>query len=114
MEDPTGFAIRYVWTAQADGPALQSGIKSREYITPYRPIIISTPGNKKEPRKRGRKGGGIGFIRLISAKQTDTIPCYIDKEWTYRKTLMKDKKHAIAEVQAKLYKQSYCPGNYMG
>ncbi|KAI7876923.1 hypothetical protein K492DRAFT_134714 [Lichtheimia hyalospora FSU 10163] len=75
MEDPAGFAIRYVWTAQADGPALQSGIKSREYITPYRPIIISTP----------------------------------DKEWTYRKTLMKDKKHAIAEVQAKLYKQSYCP-----
>lgn len=47
MEDPAGFAIRYVWTAQADGPALQSGIKSREYITPYRPIIISTPGKKK-------------------------------------------------------------------
>ena len=45
MEEPSGFAIRYIWTAQADGPALQSGTKSREYITPYRPIIISTPGN---------------------------------------------------------------------
>ncbi|KAG2217277.1 hypothetical protein INT45_005379 [Circinella minor] len=43
MEEPSGFAIRYIWTAQADGPALQSGTKSREYITPYRPIIISTP-----------------------------------------------------------------------
>ncbi|KAI7859264.1 hypothetical protein BDC45DRAFT_432949 [Circinella umbellata] len=75
MEEPSGFAIRYIWTAQADGPALQSGTKSREYITPYRPIIISTP----------------------------------DKEWVYKSTLMKDKKHAIAEVQAKLYKQSYCP-----
>lgn len=45
MEEPKGFSIRYVWTAQVDGPALQSGIKSREYLTPYRPIIVSTPGN---------------------------------------------------------------------
>lgn len=44
MEEPKGFSIRYVWTAQVDGPALQSGIKSREYLTPYRPIIVSTPG----------------------------------------------------------------------
>jgi hypothetical protein len=43
MEEPKGFSIRYVWTAQVDGPALQSGIKSREYLTPYRPIIVSTP-----------------------------------------------------------------------
>lgn len=44
MEEPKGFSIRYVWSAQVDGPALQSGIKSREYLTPYRPIIVSTPG----------------------------------------------------------------------
>lgn len=43
MEEPKGFSIRYVWTAQVDGPALQSGLKSREYLTPYRPIIVSTP-----------------------------------------------------------------------
>jgi hypothetical protein len=48
MEEPKGFSIRYVWTAQVDGPALQSGIKSREFLTPYRPIIVSTPGKKKK------------------------------------------------------------------
>lgn len=36
----------------------------------------------------------------------------LDKEWTYRTTL-KDKKHALAEVQAKLHKQTYCPGLYI-
>ncbi|KAI7894732.1 uncharacterized protein EV154DRAFT_497711 [Mucor mucedo] len=75
MEEPAGFGIRYIWTAQADGPALQSGLKSREYITPYRPVIVSIA----------------------------------DKEWVYKTTLMKDKKQALAEVQAKLYKQTYCP-----
>ncbi|KAI9315860.1 hypothetical protein BX666DRAFT_2019552 [Dichotomocladium elegans] len=74
-EEPHGFTIRYVWCAQADGPALKTGLKSREYITPYRPIMLSTA----------------------------------DKEWVYRETLMKDKKHALVEVQTKLYKQSYCP-----
>lgn len=44
MEEPAGFGIRYIWTAQADGPALQSGLKSREYVTPYRPIIVSIEG----------------------------------------------------------------------
>lgn len=44
MEEPAGFGIRYIWTAQADGPALQSGLKSREYITPYRPVIVSIAG----------------------------------------------------------------------
>ncbi|KAI7901791.1 uncharacterized protein BX663DRAFT_88877 [Cokeromyces recurvatus] len=77
MEEPKGFSIRYVWTAQVNGPGLQSGLKSREYLTPYRPIIVSTP----------------------------------DREWEYKKTLMNDKKTAIAEVVAKLIKQSYCPGN---
>lgn len=78
MEEPAGFGIRYIWTAQADGPALQSGLKSREYITPYRPIIVSIA----------------------------------DKEWIYKTTVMKDKKQALAEVQAKLYKQTYCPGKF--
>ncbi|KAI8390164.1 hypothetical protein BD560DRAFT_319674 [Blakeslea trispora] len=40
-EEPAGFSVRYIWTAQVDGPALQSGLKSKEYITPYRPIIVS-------------------------------------------------------------------------
>ncbi|KAI8644717.1 hypothetical protein BD408DRAFT_339928 [Parasitella parasitica] len=75
MEEPKGFSIRYVWTAQVDGPALQSGLKSREYLTPYRPIIVSTP----------------------------------DRQWEYRKTLMRDKKTILADVIAKLAKQSYCP-----
>lgn len=75
MEEPKGFSIRYVWTAQVDGPALQSGIKSREYLTPYRPIIVSTP----------------------------------EREWAFRKTLMRDKKSKAAEVLANLVKQSYCP-----
>lgn len=44
MEEPAGFGIRYIWTAQADGPGLQSGLKSREYVTPYRPIIVSIEG----------------------------------------------------------------------
>ncbi|KAI8098056.1 uncharacterized protein B0P05DRAFT_576881 [Gilbertella persicaria] len=74
MEEPAGFAIRYIWTAQVDGPALQSGLKSREYVTPYRPIIVSIE----------------------------------DKEWVY-KTTLKEKKQALAEVQAKLFKQTYCP-----
>lgn len=44
MEEPAGFGIRYIWTAQVDGPGLQSGLKSREYVTPYRPIIVSIEG----------------------------------------------------------------------
>jgi hypothetical protein len=28
----------------------------------------------------------------------------------FKTTVMKDKKQALAEVQAKLYKQTYCPG----
>ncbi|KAI9271092.1 hypothetical protein EDC94DRAFT_597097 [Helicostylum pulchrum] len=51
MEEPKGFSIRYVWTAQVDGPALQSGVKSREYLTPYRPIIVSTPDREWQFRK---------------------------------------------------------------
>jgi hypothetical protein len=60
MEEPKGFSIRYVWTAQVDGPALQSGIKSREFVTPYRPIIVSTPGKK-------------GSTMVIDAKYANTL-----------------------------------------
>jgi hypothetical protein len=93
MEEPAGFGIRYIWTAQVDGPALQSGLKSREYITPYRPIIVSIAGKD---------------VSLIDISN-DTYSKYLDKEWVYKTTLMKDKKQALAEVQAKLYKQTYCP-----
>ncbi|CAO3654225.1 unnamed protein product [Cunninghamella echinulata] len=75
MEEPPGFGIRYIWSVHVDGPGLQSGLKSKEYITPYRPIIVSTEA----------------------------------KEWTYKTTLLRDKKQPIAEVHGKLYKQSYCP-----
>ncbi|KAI8874938.1 hypothetical protein K501DRAFT_264458, partial [Backusella circina FSU 941] len=51
MEEPKGFSIRYAWTAQIDGPGLQSGLKSREYLTPYRPIIVATPDREWEYRK---------------------------------------------------------------
>ncbi|RCI05790.1 hypothetical protein CU098_004378, partial [Rhizopus stolonifer] len=43
MDEPAGFGVRFIWSAQADGPALQSGVKSKEYITPYRPILVSMP-----------------------------------------------------------------------
>ncbi|KAL0084586.1 hypothetical protein J3Q64DRAFT_1640176 [Phycomyces blakesleeanus] len=75
MDEPNGFRIRFVWTAQLDGPALQSGLKSREYNTPYRPILVSPP----------------------------------DKEWTYKTTLMRDKKQVMCEVQAKIARQAFCP-----
>ncbi|KAI8340646.1 hypothetical protein BC941DRAFT_450131 [Chlamydoabsidia padenii] len=75
MEEPPGFGIRYIWTVQLDGPGLQSGSRTREYITPYRPIIVSTE----------------------------------EKEWTYRTTLIRDKKQVLAEVRGKLFKQCYCP-----
>ncbi|KAI7867093.1 hypothetical protein BDF14DRAFT_1805468 [Spinellus fusiger] len=75
IEEPTGFSIRFVWSALIDGPGLQSGLRSKDYITPYRPILISTP----------------------------------DKSWVYKTTLIKDKRTVLAEVQAKVSRQSLCP-----
>ncbi|OZJ02266.1 hypothetical protein BZG36_04701 [Bifiguratus adelaidae] len=75
VEEPNGFSVRYIWTAQIDGPGGSSGLRSKEFITPYRPIIVAPP----------------------------------DKEWTYKTTLYKDRKTPLAEVQAKLGKQAYCP-----
>ncbi|CAM0137739.1 hypothetical protein VKS41_000949 [Umbelopsis sp. WA50703] len=76
LEDPKGFCVRYVWSAQVDGPGLQSGLRSKEYLTPLRPIIVAPPS----------------------------------QEWVYKATLFKERKStAIAEVQAKLPKQTFCP-----
>jgi hypothetical protein len=66
-----------VWSVQIDGPGLQSGLRSKEYLTPLRPIIVAPP----------------------------------PQEWVYKTTLFKERKStAIAEVQAKLPKQTFCPG----
>ncbi|KAG1451051.1 hypothetical protein G6F46_011313 [Rhizopus delemar] len=40
IEEPKGFHIRYIWTAQLIGAGLESGIKSSEYYTPYRPLLV--------------------------------------------------------------------------
>lgn len=37
---------------------------------------------------------------------------YIEREWEFRKTIMRDKK-STAEIAAKLVKQSYCPGKFL-
>jgi hypothetical protein len=66
-----------VWTAQIDGPGLQSGLRSKEYLTPLRPIIVAPA----------------------------------PQEWVYKTTLFKERKSTpVAEVQAKLPKQTFCPG----
>lgn len=45
IEEPKGFHIRYIWTAQLIGAGLESGIKSSEYYTPYRPLLVCAKGN---------------------------------------------------------------------
>jgi hypothetical protein len=79
----TGFDLCFftiVWSAQVDGPGLQSGLRSKEYLTPLRPIIVAPPS----------------------------------QEWVYKATLFKERKStAIAEVQAKLPKQTFCPGEFV-
>ncbi|GAB5588586.1 hypothetical protein Unana1_03486 [Umbelopsis nana] len=79
LEDPKGFCVRYVWTAQIDGPGLQSGLRSKEYLTPLRPIIVAPPA----------------------------------QEWVYKTTMFKERKSTpLAEVQAKLPKQTFCPDEF--
>jgi hypothetical protein len=64
---------------QIDGPGLQSGLRSKEYLTPLRPIIVAP----------------------------------VPQEWVYKTTLFKEKKSIpLAEVQAKLPKQTFCPGKF--
>ncbi|EPB88360.1 hypothetical protein HMPREF1544_04826 [Mucor circinelloides 1006PhL] len=41
IDDPTGFSIRYIWTAYMDGPANHPGIRSKELVTPYRPLLVA-------------------------------------------------------------------------
>ncbi|KAI8367527.1 uncharacterized protein BYT42DRAFT_586592 [Radiomyces spectabilis] len=41
VEDPAGFSIRYIWMAQLDGPGFRPGLRSKEYVMPYRPIICA-------------------------------------------------------------------------
>ncbi|KAI9318092.1 hypothetical protein BX666DRAFT_1934709 [Dichotomocladium elegans] len=83
IADPPGFAVHYIWTAHVDGPAGQADLNSRKYITPYRPIVVSTP----------------------------------DKEWVFRAVLTRDTSHKkqiqIAQVQARLNRQCYCPGQLL-
>lgn len=55
------------------------------------------------PLKVKEEAINTGHWRASFGKQTD-------KEWTYRTTLARDKKHALAEVRGKLFKQCYCPG----
>lgn len=43
-------------------------------------------------------------------KTADDKLQHLDRQWEYRKTLMRDKRTIAAEVIAKLVKQSYCPG----
>ncbi|KAL0095098.1 hypothetical protein J3Q64DRAFT_1859886 [Phycomyces blakesleeanus] len=80
IEEPAGFHIRFIWSTQIDGPGLESSLKSKDYVTPYRPVLISTP----------------------------------DKEWIFKSTLVKDRRTPLAEVQAKLDRQSYCPDEACG
>jgi hypothetical protein len=42
-DDPTGFHIHYIWSAHLDGPAFNSGLRSKDHILPYRPIICAPP-----------------------------------------------------------------------
>ncbi|KAI8639013.1 hypothetical protein BD408DRAFT_350762 [Parasitella parasitica] len=42
-DDPAGFSIRYIWSAHLDAPAFNPGIRSKEYIIPYRPIVCAPP-----------------------------------------------------------------------
>lgn len=43
-DDPVGFSIHYIWSAHIDGPSFHpTGLRSKEYILPYRPIICAPP-----------------------------------------------------------------------
>ncbi|KAI8090678.1 hypothetical protein BDF21DRAFT_411805 [Thamnidium elegans] len=45
-DDPVGFYIHYIWSAHVDGPSFNPGIRSKEYIMPYRPIICAPPNKE--------------------------------------------------------------------
>ncbi|KAI7864889.1 hypothetical protein BDF14DRAFT_1829930 [Spinellus fusiger] len=41
MEEPSGFSIRYIWSAHLDAPSFHPGIRSKCLIVPYRPILCA-------------------------------------------------------------------------
>ncbi|KAI8991213.1 hypothetical protein BDF20DRAFT_843354 [Mycotypha africana] len=48
IDDPVGFSIHYIWSAHIDGPGFYPGVRSKEYIMPYRPIICAPPTKEWE------------------------------------------------------------------
>ncbi|KAI9258008.1 hypothetical protein BDA99DRAFT_441117 [Phascolomyces articulosus] len=46
VDDPTGFSIHYIWSAHLDGAGFQPGLRSREHVLPYRPIICAPPSQE--------------------------------------------------------------------
>lgn len=41
VNEPTGCSIQYLWTAHVDGAAFQPSLRSKQYSTPFRPIICA-------------------------------------------------------------------------
>ncbi|CDH60076.1 hypothetical protein RO3G_02051 [Lichtheimia corymbifera JMRC:FSU:9682] len=41
VNEPAGCSIQYLWTAHVDGAAFQPSIRSKQYSTPFRPIICA-------------------------------------------------------------------------
>ncbi|KAI9258553.1 hypothetical protein BY458DRAFT_460380 [Sporodiniella umbellata] len=40
-DDPVGFSMRYIWSAHLDGAGFNPGLRSKDYMIPYRPIIAA-------------------------------------------------------------------------
>ncbi|KAI8977580.1 hypothetical protein BDF20DRAFT_875619 [Mycotypha africana] len=45
LENPTGFSVRYLWTAYLDGAANHPGARSAEVSTIYRPLLCAPEAN---------------------------------------------------------------------
>ncbi|KAI7879104.1 hypothetical protein K492DRAFT_178982, partial [Lichtheimia hyalospora FSU 10163] len=41
VNEPAGCSIQYMWTAHVDGAAFQPSLRSKQYSTPFRPIICA-------------------------------------------------------------------------
>ncbi|KAI9474857.1 hypothetical protein BDB00DRAFT_879632 [Zychaea mexicana] len=46
VDDPLGFSIHYIWSAHVDGAGFHPGLRSRDYVLPYRPIICAPPAQE--------------------------------------------------------------------
>ncbi|KAI9032670.1 hypothetical protein CLU79DRAFT_727382 [Phycomyces nitens] len=42
-DDPSGFSIRYIWSAHLDAPSFHPGLRSKPHVLPYRPILCAPP-----------------------------------------------------------------------